>query len=118
MPLSEHEQRMLDEMERNLYGRDSDVHAAPVGGIPRPNYRAIVVGIILGFSGLGLVLGGVISHLIILGVVGFAVVVAGVLVGTRPGKPQEYPGATRQTKRPSRPSFSERMADKWDQREQ
>ncbi|MFZ4079554.1 MAG: DUF3040 domain-containing protein, partial [Microbacteriaceae bacterium] len=24
MPLSEHEKRLLDEMERNLYGRDAD----------------------------------------------------------------------------------------------
>ena len=118
MPLSEHEQRMLDEMERNLYGRDSDVHAAPAGGMPRPNYRAILVGVILSLSGLGLILGGVMSHVIVLGVAGFAVVVAGVLVGTRPGKPEEYPNATRQTKRPARPSFAQRMAEKWDQREQ
>lgn len=118
MPLSEHEQRMLDEMERNLYGRDSDVHAAPAGGMSRPNYRAILVGVILGLSGLGLILGGVMSHVIVLGVAGFAVVVAGVLVGTRPGKPEEYPNATRQTKRPARPSFAQRMAEKWDQREQ
>lgn len=118
MPLSEHEQRMLDEMERNLYGRDSDVHAAPAGGIPRPNYRAIAVGVVLGLIGLGLILGGVMSHLIVLGIAGFAVLMAGVLLGTRPGKPEEFPSATRQGKRPSRPSFSERMADKWDQREQ
>ena len=118
MPLSEHEQRMLDEMERNLYGRDSDVHSAPAGGIPRPNYRAIAIGVVLALAGLGLILGGVMTHLVLLGVAGFAVVVAGVLLGTRPGKPEEYPTATRQGKRPSRPSFSERMADKWDQREQ
>jgi hypothetical protein len=112
---------MLDEMERNLYGRDSDVHAAPAGGIPRPNYRAIVIGVVLSLAGLGLILGGVMTHLVLLGVAGFAVVVAGVLLGTRPGKPEEYPTTTRQSKRPSRPSrpsFSERMADKWDQREQ
>ena len=118
MPLSEHEQRMLDEMERNLYGRDSDVHAAPAGGMPRPNYRAIASGVVLSVVGIAMILGGVMSHLIALGVVGFAVVVAGVLVGTRPGKPEEFPHATRQTRRPARPSFSERMADKWDQREQ
>lgn len=118
MPLSEHEQRMLDEMERNLYGRDSDVHAAPAGGIPRPNYRAMVIGVVVALAGMALILGGVMSHLVVLGVAGFAVVVAGVLIGTRPGKPEEYPSAARQAKRPPRPSFSERMADKWDQREQ
>jgi len=47
MPLSEHEQRLLDEMERNLYGHDADVTSTAFVGMPRPNYRAIVLGVIL-----------------------------------------------------------------------
>jgi len=43
MPLSEQEQRLLDEMERNLYRNDADFVAA-VSGRGRPNYRSIVLG--------------------------------------------------------------------------
>lgn len=118
MPLSEHEQRMLDEMERNLYGRDSDVHVAPAGGIPRPHYRAIILGSVIALAGLGIIIAAVVTHIIVLGVVGFAAILTGVILAGRPGSPQEYPQATRQTQRPTRSSFSERMAQKWDERDQ
>lgn len=118
MPLSEHEQRMLDEMERNLYGRDSDVHATPTGGLPRPHYPAIFLGVVLGLSGLAMILAGVMTHLIVLGIAGFVVVMAGVLIGTRPGKPREVSPDARSSRGSSRSSFAQRMAEKWDQREQ
>ena len=54
MPLSEQEQRLLEEMERNLYRNDADFVAA-VGGVRgrRPNYRAIVLGVLLAVAGVG-----------------------------------------------------------------
>jgi hypothetical protein len=117
MPLSEHEQRLLDEMERNLYGTDSDVHSAPLGGMPRPNYRAIVLGAVVVVAGLGALLGGVVSHLIVVGIAGFAVMFAGVLIATRPGVPLEFPPASGRTSPRSKPSFMQRMEARWEQRD-
>jgi hypothetical protein len=118
MPLSEHEQRLLDEMERNLYGTDSDVHAAPLGGMPRPNYRAIVAGVVIIAVGLAVLLGGVMSHLILAGIAGFAVMFAGVLIASRPGTPREFPasGAGRQSSR-NKATFMQRMEARWEQRD-
>ena len=73
MPLSEQEQRLLEEMERNLYRNDADfVHA--VGGVRgrRPNYRAIVLGVLLAVAGVGALIAGVALQLLIVGVIGFA----------------------------------------------
>lgn len=119
MPLSEHEQRLLDEMERNLYGNDSDVHAAPMGGMPRPNYRAIAVGIVMVLAGLATLLAGVVTHLIVVGIAGFALMFAGVIVATRPGTPVEFPSSTSRTSRPasSKQSFMQRMEERWDRRD-
>ena len=85
MPLSEQEQRLLEEMERNLYRNDADfVHA--VGGVRgrRPNYRSIVLGVLLAVAGVGALIAGVALQLLIIGVVGFALMFAGVLVATHP----------------------------------
>ena len=85
MPLSEHEQRLLDEMERNLYQNDADF-VANISQLPRrkPLYRAVVLGILLGVVGVaGLVLGVLIPQPIV-GIVGFLLMFAGVLLAITP----------------------------------
>ena len=61
MPLSEHEQRLLDEMERSLYHSEADDVTTVGGGRARPNYTAIALGIIAGVIGIALLLVGVVS---------------------------------------------------------
>ena len=63
MPLSEHEQRLLDEMERSLYHNEADDVTTVGGGRARPNYTAIALGIIAGVIGIALLLVGVVSRL-------------------------------------------------------
>ncbi|MBK5238884.1 MAG: DUF3040 domain-containing protein, partial [Actinomycetales bacterium] len=87
MPLSEHEQRLLDEMERGLYGREADVMQAPTSESLRPNYRAIVVGVLVAAAGLAALVTGVMTHLVVVGVVGFALMFTGALVAARPAAP-------------------------------
>ncbi|MCD2441918.1 DUF3040 domain-containing protein [Agromyces sp. SYSU K20354] len=123
MPLSEQEQRLLEEMERNLYRNDADfVHA--VGGVRgrRPNYRAIVLGVLLAVAGVGALIAGVALQLLIVGIVGFALMFAGVLIAITPGKtgaaapaPTE---AAQQGKRRSGGGFMDRMNDRWDRRQE
>jgi len=82
MALSEHEQRLLDEMERSLYQSDADFVAA---GARRgaPSYVAVTLGVLLALLGLGGAIAAVAAQLPILGVVGFALMVVGVLLAFR-----------------------------------
>ena len=79
MPLSEQEQRLLDEMERNLYqsGQDPVVRVGSQG--VRLDVRAIVIGVLGVILGLVTLLVGVSNRLPWLGVIGFVVMFAGVL---------------------------------------
>ncbi|MFD4421504.1 DUF3040 domain-containing protein [Agromyces sp. NPDC058484] len=122
MPLSEQEQRLLEEMERNLYRNDADfVHA--VGGVRgrRPDYRAIVLGILLAVAGVGALIAGVALQLLIVGIVGFALMFAGVLLAITPSKRgAAAPAPSEPTVSKSRRSgggFMDRLNDRWDRRQ-
>ena len=120
MPLSEHEQRLLDEMERNLYGRDADV-VSPRGAGIRPNYRALTLGIVLAAAGIGVMVAAVMMQFILLGVVGFVVTFVGALIASRPASGSNAgSGSTTQSAKPAaarRSSFMDRMQQKWDERQ-
>ncbi|TYL51092.1 DUF3040 domain-containing protein [Agromyces mariniharenae] len=125
MPLSEQEQRLLEEMERNLYRNDADfVHA--VGGVRgrRPNYRSIVLGVLLAVAGIGALIAGVALQLLIVGVIGFALMFGGVLLAITPGKrgatapaPAEPTAGSPKGKR-SGGGFMDRLNDRWDRRQE
>jgi hypothetical protein len=124
MPLSEQEQRLLEEMERNLYRNDADfVHA--VGGVRgrRPDYRSIVLGVLLAVAGVGALIAGVALPLLIVGIIGFALMFAGVLIAITPSRrgaaaaaPAE-PSASRNRAR-SGGGFMDRLNDRWDRRQE
>jgi hypothetical protein len=122
MPLSEQEQRLLDEMERHLMRNDADVVSAQRDGRTL-SYRNIVYGTILVLLGLGGLVVGVALGLhpvgIIVGVIGFLVMLGGVILAVTPTRI-----ATRMPADPTRPaparsgsSFMDRMNDRWDKRQ-
>ena len=121
MPLSEHEQRLLDEMERNLYQGEADVLTA-LGAKRVPHYRAIAVGVILAVVGLITVLVGVYQDLTVVGILGFAVVFTGVMVAVAvPGRATSSPkssasSSSRSSSAPST-SFMDRLNDRWERRQ-
>lgn len=123
MPLSEQEQRLLEEMERNLYRNDADfVHA--VGGVRgrRPNYRAIVLGVLLAVAGVGALIAGVALQLLIVGIIGFALMFAGVLISITPprrGMTSASPSGSTASSRSSGSGagFMDRLNDRWDRRQ-
>lgn len=86
MPLSEQEQRLLDEMERNLYQNDADFVATVGAGRGRTNYRGIILGAVLVVAGVATLLIGVGSHLSVVGVLGFVIMFAGVIVALTPSR--------------------------------
>jgi hypothetical protein len=77
VPLSDHEQRLLDEIEQALYAEDpkfaTSVRLARTRSRTRRSAVLCVLGIV---AGLALVLVGLIANLIALSVVGFVFVVA------------------------------------------
>ena len=74
MPLSEQEQRLLDEMERHLMQNDADVVSAHTGDRAL-SYRNLIYGAVLLLLGIGgLIVGVVVGNIIgvIIGVIAFA----------------------------------------------
>jgi hypothetical protein len=118
MPLSEHEQRLLDEMERSLYHSEADDVTTVGGGRARPNYTAIALGIIAGVIGIALLLVGVVSRLSIIGLIGFAIMFAGALLAIAPPRRLSIDRGRRARSAGGahRPSFMDSLNERWDRR--
>jgi hypothetical protein len=84
MPLSEQEQRLLDEMERNLYHGESDYVGTVGARTNRPGIGAVVLGVAVALVGIAVLLSGVATRLPILGVAGFLVMFLGVILVVAP----------------------------------
>ena len=120
MPLSEQEQRLLDEMERHLMHNDADVVSAPRDGRTL-SYRNIIYGTVLVLLGLGGLIVGVSIPQIVVGVIGFAVMLGGVILAVTPtrGTLRAVPESGRPAKaKSSSTSFMNRMNDRWDRRQE
>jgi len=118
MPLSERERRLLEEMERSFYSSDSDVFASDPARRGRTSYRLLVIGILLALVGLGAVAVGIATHLALIGIAGFVIVLGGVVLATtrRRGTPASS-GEGREGSSKAKPQpFMDRLADRWDRR--
>ncbi|RLP83342.1 DUF3040 domain-containing protein [Mycetocola lacteus] len=129
MPLSEQEQRLLDEMERSLYGHDADFVSTAGSKRGRPSYRSIALGALLAIVGIGGLIVAVMLKQPLFGIVGFAAMLAGVLVAITPSKkaaptaapsgeffaqPAKAKGGSSSS--PSS-SFMDRLGERWDRRD-
>ncbi|MFC9928909.1 DUF3040 domain-containing protein [Streptomyces sp. NPDC127190] len=121
MPLSEHEQRMLEQMERALYAEDPKFASALEGSGLRTYTRRRVYQAVAGFLvGIALLMTGMVMQLIWVSVVGFLVMLGcAVLAVTgwrKAPKPGEHPvGAVRRQARPKR-SMMDRIEQRWQRR--
>ncbi|MCC5478221.1 DUF3040 domain-containing protein [Streptomyces sp. NPDC059680] len=122
MPLSEHEQRMLEQMERALYAEDPKFASALEGNGLRTYTRRRVYQAVAGFLiGIALLMTGMVMQLIWVSVVGFLVMLGcAVLAVTgwrKAPKPGEQPaaGAVHRQVRPKR-SMMERIEERWQRR--
>ena len=119
MPLSEQEQRLLEEMERSLYHNDADFVAGSAGRHGRPTYTAIVTGVLIGVVGVATLIAGVGVRLPIVGVIGFILMFAGVLIALNPPRgasPLRGTGASRTDGAAQGGSFRQNGNDQWDNR--
>ncbi len=86
MPLSEQEQRLLEEMERSLYHNDADLVAGAGGRHGRPTYGRIAAGVLVGVVGIATLVAGVGIRIPVVGVVGFVLMFLGVLLALTPSR--------------------------------
>ncbi|WP_029252630.1 DUF3040 domain-containing protein [Paraoerskovia marina] len=127
MPLSEYEQRVLDQMERALTSDDPRLATTMRSSGPRSGLRWVIAGVAV-VVGLLLLVVGVSSEPLI-GILGFAIMFAGVLYAfTAPRKSEAGPAGVvdEDGKVASRPqtanvttekrSFFSRLEDRWDRR--
>jgi hypothetical protein len=143
MPLSEHEQRLLEQMERALYAEDPKFATSMRGAELRSRYRKRAIAAAVGFlAGLTLLMTGPISgaplsRTAILGLLGFALMLASATfavtswrampdaaeaaaarpVGSAAPKPGSKPGS-KPGGRPARSKdgFMNRVEDRWRRR--
>jgi hypothetical protein len=131
MPLSDHEQRMLDQIESALYAEDPKFASSVRGGTLRaPSARRRLQGVALFVIGLAMLVSGVafkatmIGSFPILSVIGFVVMFGGVIfaiTGPRVAKGRDRtgsePGPQRQKRgKGSGGSFTSRMEDRFRRR--
>ncbi|MGO3146900.1 MAG: DUF3040 domain-containing protein [Leucobacter sp.] len=119
MALSEHEQRLLDDMERRLYQSEADLLPAASGGPRRFNYRSLVLGTLLALAGIGLLIAGAGIQQLWLGLIGFVAMLGGVLVmfsNRTEADVLDQPATGGQPASPQKESLSERMERRWDER--
>ncbi|MFE9646569.1 DUF3040 domain-containing protein [Streptomyces sp. NPDC006365] len=129
MPLSEHEQRMLEQMERALYAEDPKFATALEGSGLRTYTRRRVYQAVVGFLvGIALLMAGMVAQQIWVSVVGFLVMLGcAVLAVTgwrKAPKPGEQPAAgasapsAPQARRQGRQrrSMMDRIEERWQRR--
>jgi len=82
MALSEHEQRLLEEMERNL--REDPQFASKVSAVDSANKSSgkLVGGVLLTLLGIGMLIFAVILQVAFFGVAAFAVMVIGLAIAS------------------------------------
>lgn len=115
MGLSEREQQLLDDMERRLYQSEADVMQTASGEKRRLNLRSVVLGILLGIVGVAVLILGVATQQLWLGLIGFAAMLGGAVLASTRGKAEPGEILTERRAR-SQESFGDRMSRRWDER--
>jgi hypothetical protein len=124
MPLSEHEQRLLEQIERALYAEDPKFASTVRGAkMRRPSRRRRLQGAALFLLGLVLLIVGVIVPLRalevpVLSVLGFLVMFAGAVIAILGGRRRAAAGESGDSagRGSGRSTFTQRMEDRFRRR--
>lgn len=125
MPLSEHEQKMLDEMERQLFADDPRLAKAfAPKAPPRRNGRRIIIGLGAVVVGLGVLVLAVSLPAVWLGVIAFIGMLAGAVyavTGPSGSAGEDNPGGgggggTKHSTSGGDSAFMRKMEERWEKR--
>ena len=132
MPLSEHEQRLLEQMERALYAEDPKFASTLRGGDPRSNFRRRVILAAFGFLvGIVALMTGLVAQVVLVSILGFVLMLASAFfvfsswrrlsqapqLGVVTGNGQTRQPVRAKAARPKR-TFMQRMEERWDRRKE
>jgi Flp pilus assembly protein TadB len=119
MPLSEHEQKLLEQLEKQLH-EDDPKFASSMGSDPGRSWstRHLVIGVLATLAGVLLLLVGVTVQSILVGVLGFVVMGAGVYFATMRSSvaAKAKSGGNAKKSGKSRSSFMSNLEERWDER--
>jgi hypothetical protein len=117
MPLSEREQKLLEQLEQQLNAEDpSFATSMSETGTTRFSTSRLVAGVVTAAVGLGALLWGVSQQFIWLGIIGFIVMAAGVYVATsRSKQPKGGTGKGAGTSKKNS-AFMEGLEQRWEER--
>jgi len=126
VPLSEHEQRMLEQIEQALYREDPKFGRKVRSSDPRVHYKRKLVQAVLGIlAGGGLLAAGIVLHRVYLEAGGIAILALSLgwavvnwrqhIAKTRPTPTRR---ATDRRPRAARSGFMERMEERWRRRQE
>jgi hypothetical protein len=124
VPLSEHEQRLFDEIERSL-AEDPKFASAVRANDPRSQVRRrLIVAGVLVVVGLGVVVYGAVSKLPIVGVLGFLVMLGAAVFGMQSYRRAQTAtelravggSATSRRTKAKRSSLMDRLENRWRRR--
>lgn len=116
MPLSEQEQRLLDEMERSLYNNEADQVTTVGASRGRASFTAILIGVIAGVVGVALLVTGLMVAQPIVGIVGFVVMFGGALFAIAPPLRFRVFAAGSHARPAARAGFMDSLNERWDRR--
>jgi hypothetical protein len=127
VPLSEHEQRQLEQIEQALYREDPKFGRLVRSSDPRVHYKRKLVQALIGILiGAGALVAGVVTHRVYLVAAGAAVVALGLLWGivswrrhlarVRPARAKVSPARTAGPGRSAQPNWRARMMERLEER--
>ncbi|TQN31994.1 DUF3040 family protein [Haloactinospora alba] len=127
MPLSEHEQRMLDQIEQALYAEDPKFANTVRQTTPAVHYKRWIVKASIGFAlGIILLMAGVFLQQPVVSIIGFVAMLACALWGMSGWRRAAGGGGTEKTaaasrpkqRRQQRPGMMQRFEERWRRRQE
>ncbi len=136
VPLSEHEQRLLEQMERALYAEDPKFATSMRNSrASAGDKRKIALGVLGFLAGMAMLVAGVATQVVLIGVGGFLAMLGGIWLTVaawrssqaqpgagaqpaagQPKPPGSRPGRPRAVRPRRRSGFSERREERWRRR--
>lgn len=116
MPLSDHEKRLLAEMEAALESEDPRLVSTMTGKVRTPRAGRAIKGALLALLGLATLLAGLMAQQVSVGIVGFLIALAGlVLAFSNLGSNGSHRTPTKGSG-PRKPKWSDRLEERWERR--